>query len=79
MPRLSIPRRYPGRVGPPGERQVECAYCGIKWYRSDCVRDASGYLVCPDDQDGRDTVTLDRANARELEKATRPRPGRRLD
>lgn len=58
----TIPRRYPFPA-PAGEHQVTCAYCGMKWYRSQCRRDASGYLACPDDQDGLDTVSLDRANA----------------
>lgn len=48
---------------PRGERRVTCDYCGAKWMRSDCIRDASGFLACPDDQEGRDAVTLDRLNA----------------
>ena len=59
---LTIPRKYPGSA-PPGERKVMCDYCGMAWLRSVCRRDASGFLACPDDQDGRDTVTLDRINA----------------
>jgi len=60
---LSIPRRYPGRFGPRGERKVRCDYCSMMWLRSACRRDAAGLLACPDDQAGRDVVTLDRANA----------------
>lgn len=58
---LTMPRNY-GPI-PGGDRRVECAYCGMTWYRRDCRRDAAGYIVCPDDMEGRDTVTLDRLNA----------------
>lgn len=75
----TIPRRYPNLPGPPGERRVFCDYCGIKWYRSELHRDASGFLACPDEGDGRDATTLDRLNARAAAAAARPRPGRRLD
>lgn len=77
MGRLTMPRKYP-LPAPGGERRVFCDYCGIKWYRSEMKRDASGRLACPDDQSGRDAVTLDRANARAAALATRPKP-RRLD
>lgn len=58
----TIPRRYPFPA-PRGERRYTCDYCGMKWYISQLRRDASGFYACPDDQDGRDTVTLDRLNA----------------
>jgi len=70
---LSIPRRYLGPA-PAGERRVECAYCGLTWMRSDCIRDAAGRLACPDDQDGRDEVTLARLNAEGAEHAPQPSP-----
>ena len=56
---LTMPRQYPFPA-PPGEYRAECAYCGMTWYRSSLIRDAAGLLACPDDQEGRDTVTLDR-------------------
>lgn len=59
MAGLTIPRRYPSPA-PAGEYQTECAYCGMTWYRSDLFRDPAGYLVCPDDAEGRDVVTLGR-------------------
>lgn len=58
----TIPRRYPFPA-PAGERRVMCAYCSMKWYRSDCVRDPSGLLACPDCQEGKDAFTLDRERA----------------
>lgn len=59
---LTMPRKY-ALPAPVGERRVVCDYCGITWYRSECRRDAAGFLACPDDQGGRDSVTLDRQNA----------------
>lgn len=59
---LTMPRRYQGPA-PAGERRAECAYCGLTWYRSSMIRDPAGRLACPDDQDGRDEVTLARLNA----------------
>lgn len=56
-----MPRVYPGPA-PPGEYQVECAACGMTWYRSACIRDARGMILCPDDQEGRDELALDRLN-----------------
>lgn len=46
-----------------GERRVECAYCGMTWYRSDCIRDMDGLIRCPDDMDGLSNVDLARENA----------------
>lgn len=40
-----------------------CDYCGVYWMRSRMRLDASGYYACPDDQSGRDAVTLSRQNA----------------
>lgn len=71
----TIARKYSPLPGPPGERRVSCDYCGITWMRSQCRRDAAGFLACPDDQDGRDTVTLDRANAAGAAEVRLPRPG----
>jgi hypothetical protein len=73
--RRTISRNYSPLPGPVGERRVSCAYCGLKWMRSECVRDASGFLACPDDREGRDAVTLDRLNAQHAARASMPRPG----
>lgn len=56
-----MPRRYPFPA-PKGERRYRCDYCGIVWYMSQLRKDAAGFYACPDDQSGRDVVTLDRAN-----------------
>jgi hypothetical protein len=56
---------------PRGERRIICDYCGMTWYRSSMVKDPSGYWACPDDQDGRDGVTLNRLN-QQAAMATRP-------
>lgn len=68
-----MPRRYSALPGPPGERRVTCDYCGIEWYRSQCRRDPAGFLACPDDQGGRDTVTLNRLNAEAAAQVRYPR------
>jgi hypothetical protein len=47
----------------PRERRRDCDYCGIKWYMSELRKDAAGFYACPDDQSGRDVVTLDRQNS----------------
>jgi hypothetical protein len=47
---------------PPGDTKRLCDYCGIAWYRSQLRRDAAGLLACPDDQRGRDVVTLSEGN-----------------
>lgn len=60
----TIPRRYPFPA-PRGERRYTCDYCGIPWYLSQLRKDAAGFYACPDDQAGRDVVTLNRANAQE--------------
>ena len=65
---LTKPRKYPFPA-PPGEYSTTCDYCGCEWYRSDLRRDASGFLACPDDQDGRDTVTLQRLETEAISKA----------
>ena len=70
---LTMPRRYPFPA-PRGERREYCSYCGILWYRSSLRRDAAGFLACPDDQGGRDTVTLDRLNAAGAQQVRLPRP-----
>lgn len=59
----SMPRRLPSPL-PPNECTRICGYCGAKWLRSQCRKDASGFILCEDcDDGGRDQVTLDRENA----------------
>lgn len=47
-----------------------CDYCGCDFYRSQLVRDPAGLLACEDDQEGRDTVTLNRLEAQAVAEAT---------
>ena len=58
----TISYRWP-KNAPRGDRCVFCDYCGVKWRRSQCTRDRSGRLACPDDKKGRDEVTLNELNA----------------
>ncbi len=58
----TISRHWP-KSAPYGDRQSMCDYCGVQWRRSQLARDASGLLACPDDQRGRDVVTLNQGNA----------------
>lgn len=46
-----------------GDFRAKCGYCGVMWMRSEMVRDAAAILACPDDQAGKDLVTLARENA----------------
>ena len=57
----TIGYRWP-RNAPRGDFCVHCDYCGSRWRRSQCVRDRSGRLACPQDQGGRDERTLDELN-----------------
>lgn len=59
-------RTTPGRIPsnfPRGTYQARCDYCGAVYYRHMLRRDESGFLACPSDQRGRDTVLLSRLNA----------------
>lgn len=58
---------------PPGDTVKLCSYCGVAYYRSQLRCDASGNLACPEDQRGRDSVTLNEGNAAAL--ANRRLPG----
>lgn len=58
----TIGYKWPRRA-PHGDRTVHCDYCGVAWRRSQCTRDRSGRLACPDDRRGRDEATLDELNA----------------
>jgi hypothetical protein len=46
-----------------GDFAMECHYCQTLWPRSKLRRDAAGFLSCPDEGPGRDSVTLARLNA----------------
>src|SRR5262245_36856081 len=46
-----------------GDFAADCDICGVQWLRSELARKADGTLVCPDDVDGRDVVTLNEGNA----------------
>ena len=59
---LTIGRKWP-LSAPRADYPCYCDYCGAKWRRSQLRRDGAGLLVCPDEGDGADTVTLDRMNA----------------
>jgi hypothetical protein len=51
---------------------VICDWCGVPWRLSQMTLDAAGHLRCPDDQRGRDGVTLSLVNARAAEKRRGP-------
>jgi len=71
---LTMPRQY-NLPGPPGERRVTCDYCSAQFYRSECRRDFTGFLICPEcDDGGRDTATLDKLNAEAAAQVRGPRP-----
>jgi hypothetical protein len=70
MSRRTIGKRWP-RSAPRGDIQSMCDYCGVMWRRSQLRRDGAGLLVCPDEGDGRDSVTLDRLNAMGARRAPR--------
>lgn len=46
-----------------GSYAAHCDYCGVRWPRCKLVRDGASRLACPDDQAGRDEVTLNEENA----------------
>lgn len=48
---------------PRGTHQAKCDYCGAAFMRHQLRRNESGFLACPDDQQGRDEVQLNRMNA----------------
>lgn len=53
---------------------MHCDLCGARWMRSKMFRDRSGRLRCPDDADGLDPVSLDRANAEAAQQRQPPSP-----
>lgn len=55
--------RHWSKKAPRGDFQAICDYCGVQWRRSQLVRDRAGLLACPDDQRGKDAVTLSQENA----------------
>ena len=58
----TITRHWPADA-PRGDTQAACSYCGVRWRRSQMRLDRSGLLVCPDEGDGRDAITLSEGNA----------------
>lgn len=58
----TIGKRWP-KTAPRGDYQAACDYCNVMWRRSQLRRDGAGLLVCPDEGDGRDAVTLSELNA----------------
>ncbi len=60
---MTVGRRHTGRKR--GESVRVCSYCGVPWHRSKLVRDANGYLACPDDRKGRVEKTLEDLAARD--------------
>lgn len=50
-------------VGPARTWAEECSYCGVMWLRTDMVRNADGYLACPDDREGRTAIEIDAQRA----------------
>ncbi len=55
--------RFRSNRSPAGDTRKTCSYCGVEWYRSELVRDASHNLAGPCCQRGRDIVTLALGNA----------------
>lgn len=58
---LTIGRHW--KRPPKGDFQSECAYCGVRWRRSELTRDSAGLLRCPDEGDGHDSTALSALNA----------------
>ena len=58
----TIGRKWPSSA-PKGDFQCMCDYCGVQWRRSQLRRNRAGLLVCPDEGNGRDAVTLSEQNA----------------
>ena len=67
----TIGRHWP-KTARRGDYQAMCDHCGVLWRRSQLHRDGAGSLVCPDEGDGRDSVTLDALNAASAQELTGP-------
>jgi hypothetical protein len=70
----TIGYRHP-KTSPRRDHPVTCDICGVRWLRSKCVRDPSGLLRCPDDQDGREAFELAEITARNAESLGYREPG----
>lgn len=74
----TIGRHWP-KSAPRGDTQAICAYCGVRWRRSELRLDEAGNLYCPDEGSGKDVVALSRENAARARKRNRlvenKRPG----
>lgn len=58
-------KTIPGKIDPSwprGTYRARCDYCGAGFMRHQLRRNESGFLACPDDQQGRDEVMLNRLN-----------------
>ena len=64
---------------PRGDFHCHCDICGVLWYRSQLRRDGAGRLVCPDEGDGLDAVTLSRLDAEALRRYSDRRPRTKRD
>lgn len=71
----TIGRHWPEKA-PRGDYQCTCDYCGVQWRRSQLYRDRSGLLVCPDEGNGKDMVTLSEGNAANAAARRMPLPNR---
>ena len=50
--------------GPRGDYTVECAICGVVWWRSKLRRrPVDGLLICPDEGDEKGSAALSQGNA----------------
>lgn len=70
---ITIGRRH---NGPRRDYQRVCDVCGVNWLRSKLRRVSDGFLVCPDDADGRWSKELDQANAQGVKSSHYPRQSR---
>jgi hypothetical protein len=68
---LTVGRKRPDS-SPRGDTQGICSYCGAQWYVSQMRKDRAGLWACPNDQGGRDIVTLTEGNARGAQKQAPP-------
>ena len=66
----TIGKRWPS-TAPRKDYPAYCAFCGVKWRRSELRRDTAGRLVCPDEGDGLDEVILTQMNADGARKSRR--------
>lgn len=58
-------RTYGSHAGPgcAGKYPARCDLCGVVYFAEDLRRGPDGFFRCPDDQEERGALELDRANA----------------